>query len=104
MKLQLPTTENPEPLTFDAEVLDLVTSKLEEITLPNALIKERAGPRHIARVISDVLHNGVNDNVRLRAAELAANMGGHDRGREASTISINIVGDVQMNQLFCPTR
>ena len=104
MKLQLPTTQNPEPLTFDPEILDMVAAKVEDITLPNALLKERAGPRHIARVISDILHNGQSDSMRLRAAIAAAEMGGHDSGREASTISINIVGDVQMNQLFCPTR
>lgn len=105
MKLSPLLEAHNAPLEFDAEVLDLLDAKLENVTLPQALIKERAGPRHIARVVSDILHNGVSDSVRLRAAELAAGMGGLDKGREASNISIVIQGDnVQLNQLFCPSR
>lgn len=110
MKLSplLEASNNPLPLEFDADVLDMIDEKLESITLPNALIKERAGPRHIARTVARIMKNedgNVSPATQLRAAEVAAGMGGLDKGREASTIQINIQGEnVQLNQLFCPTR
>jgi hypothetical protein len=101
----LETGKELEPLVFNEDVLDLINDKVELITLPNALVKERAGPRQIARVVSEILHNGRSDSVRLRAAEIAAGMGGLDKGKEASNISIIIQdSNVNLNNLFCPTR
>jgi hypothetical protein len=93
-------------VVIEENLLDFVEEKIESISLQKALIKERAGPNHIARVISDVLHNGVSDSVRLKAADMAAEMGGYKKvAQEASTIQINIHGDnVQLNSLFCPQR
>lgn len=104
------TKPHIDPLTesmaiFDAETLDILSSKVEEMSLPAALKKEKAGAREIARTIGEIMHQGCSDSVRLRAAELASNLGGLGNNKEASTISI-VINDsnVQLANLFCPTR
>jgi hypothetical protein len=95
--------EKTEELVFNPEALSAVVKKAEETSLPLALLKERAGPTHIARTIADVLHNSGRDLTRLRAAELAANLGGLSKTADTSTISIIIQdSNVNLNSLFCP--
>jgi hypothetical protein len=102
LKAPQPLIESP---IFDAETLDLFADKVEEISLSAALKKERAGARQIAHTISDIMHNGASDSVRLRAAELASNLAGLGTQKEASNISIVIQdSNVNLANLFCPTR
>ena len=105
MRLLPVEIEDQKENLIDMEALAYIEEKVDSMSLSQALIKQLAGPKYIAQTVADIMHNGASDGVRLRAAELASNMGGHAANREASTIQINIQGDnVQLNGLFCPTR
>jgi hypothetical protein len=92
-------------LEINEQAIDDFSEKLESLTLHKALIKERAGSKQIAQTVADIMHNGSSDSVRLRAAELAANLAGINSGKESSNINIVIQGEnLQLNNLFCPLR
>lgn len=102
-KLSLPALEVVELPKYD--ILGELALKAEPKNIGDALVANRAGPVDIARIIGDVMNCSPKDALKLKAASLAADLLGLDRGKEMSSINIIIQdANVNMNNLFNPTR
>lgn len=90
---------------------ELVSNALEEVgvlrnNISSALNKAGAGIPDIAETIATQLKYGDNGSIKLKAAQLAAEMHGINRGANADNrIIFAIQGDsINLNNLFKPER